>query len=47
MIVRAMKNKFYPNEDEYVSAVAEAFAYEYRSAIAAGLILQIDAPDLA
>ena len=47
IIVRAMKNKFYPNEDEYLSAVAEALAYEYRSAIAAGLILQIDAPDLA
>ena len=47
IIVRAMKNKFYPNEDEYLSAVAEALAYEYKSAIAAGLILQIDAPDLA
>ena len=47
IIVRAMKNKFYPNEDEYLSAVAEALAYEYRSAIAAGLILQIYAPDLA
>ena len=47
LIVRAMKNKFYPNEDEYLSAVAEALAYEYKSAIAAGLILQIDAPDLA
>ena len=47
IIVRAMKNKFYPNEDEYLSAVAEALAHEYRSAIAAGLILQIDAPDLA
>ena len=47
IIVRAMKNKFYPNENEYLSAVAEALAYEYKSAIAAGLILQIDAPDLA
>ena len=47
IIVRAMKNKFYPNEDEYLGAVAEALAYEYKSAIAAGLILQIDAPDLA
>ena len=47
IIVRAMKNKFYPNEDEYLGAVAEALAYEYKSAIAAGLVLQIDAPDLA
>ena len=47
IIVRAMKNKFYSNEDEYLSAVAKALAYEYKSAIAAGLILQIDAPDLA
>ena len=42
-----MKNKYYPNESEYLNAVAEALAYEYKSAIAAGLILQIDAPDLA
>ena len=32
VIVRAMKHKFYPNEDEYFSAVAEALAYEYKSA---------------
>ena len=31
MIVRAMKHKFYPNEDKYFSAVAEALAYEYKS----------------
>ena len=30
-----------------MSAVAEALTYEYKSAIAAGLILRIDAPDLA
>ena len=47
IIVRAMKNRFYPNQDEYLSAVAEALTYEYKSAVAAGLILQIDAPDLA
>ena len=47
IIVRAMKNEFYPTEDDYLSAVANAIANEYKSAIEAGLILQIDAPDLA
>ena len=39
IIVRAMKNKFYPNEDEYLGAVDEALAFEYKAAIADGLIL--------
>ena len=42
-----MKNKFYHNEDEQLSAVADALTYEYKSAIVAGLILRIDVPDLA
>ncbi len=39
-------NDFYPTQDAYLEAVAEAMRPEYEAIVAAGLILQIDAPDL-
>jgi 5-methyltetrahydropteroyltriglutamate--homocysteine methyltransferase len=41
------KNEYYPNEDEYIEAVAEAMRVEYEAIVAAGFQLQIDSPDLA
>ena len=41
------KNEFYPSEDAYIEAVAEALRPEYEAIVAAGFDLQIDAPDLA
>lgn len=40
-------NDFYPTQDAYLQALAEALAVEYEAIVRAGLILQIDAPDLA
>lgn len=40
-------NDFYPTQDAYLEAVGEAMRAEYESIVAAGLLLQIDAPDLA
>jgi len=40
-------NDFYPSQDDYLSALAEALRIEYEAIANAGLILQIDAPDLA
>jgi 5-methyltetrahydropteroyltriglutamate--homocysteine methyltransferase len=40
-------NEFYPTQDEYLTALAEALRCEYEAIVAAGVILQIDAPDLA
>jgi 5-methyltetrahydropteroyltriglutamate--homocysteine methyltransferase len=40
-------NRFYPSHTEYLEAVATAMRDEYEAIIAAGLILQIDCPDLA
>jgi 5-methyltetrahydropteroyltriglutamate--homocysteine methyltransferase len=40
-------NDFYPNQDAYLEALADALAVEYEAIVAAGIILQIDAPDLA
>ena len=41
------KNEFYPSEEEYIEAVAEAMRVEYEAIVAAGFQLQIDSPDLA
>ena len=40
-------NDYYRTQDEYLSALAEALRSEYEAIAAAGLVLQIDAPDLA
>lgn len=40
-------NEFYPTQDAYLEAVAEAMRAEYEAIVAAGFSLQIDAPDLA
>jgi 5-methyltetrahydropteroyltriglutamate--homocysteine methyltransferase len=41
------KNEFYPSEDTYIEAVAEAMRVEYEAIVNAGFLLQIDSPDLA
>jgi 5-methyltetrahydropteroyltriglutamate--homocysteine methyltransferase len=40
-------NDYYRTQDEYLAALAEALRFEYEGIVAAGVILQIDAPDLA
>lgn len=40
-------NDFYPTQDAYLEAVAEAMRVEYEGIVQAGFLLQIDAPDLA
>jgi 5-methyltetrahydropteroyltriglutamate--homocysteine methyltransferase len=39
-------NKFYPSHEKYLEALANAMQTEYEAIVAAGLDLQIDAPDL-
>jgi 5-methyltetrahydropteroyltriglutamate--homocysteine methyltransferase len=39
-------NDFYATEDAYLEALAEAMRPEYEAIVAAGLILQLDSPDL-
>jgi len=41
------KNEYYPDDDTYIEAVAEALRHEYEAIVAAGFMLQIDSPDLA
>jgi 5-methyltetrahydropteroyltriglutamate--homocysteine methyltransferase len=39
-------NAYYKTHEQFVSAIAEAMQAEYQAIVAAGLILQIDAPDI-
>ena len=40
-------NEHYPSHEAYLFAIADALAHEYETIAAAGLMLQIDCPDLA
>jgi 5-methyltetrahydropteroyltriglutamate--homocysteine methyltransferase len=40
-------NDYYRTQDDYLAALAEALRVEYEAIVAAGVLLQIDAPDLA
>jgi 5-methyltetrahydropteroyltriglutamate--homocysteine methyltransferase len=46
ILTRFIINLHYPNEDAYVAALAGALKTEYQAIVAAGFVLQIDAPDL-
>jgi 5-methyltetrahydropteroyltriglutamate--homocysteine methyltransferase len=41
------QNEYYPNDEAYIEAVAEAMRVEYEAIVNAGFLLQIDSPDLA
>jgi 5-methyltetrahydropteroyltriglutamate--homocysteine methyltransferase len=47
IVASAMENQFYATTEEYVRAVAAALRTEYLAIVERGLLLQIDAPDLA
>jgi 5-methyltetrahydropteroyltriglutamate--homocysteine methyltransferase len=47
IVTAAMQNQHYATDDEYLHAVTDALTTEYRYIVERGLLLQIDAPDLA
>ena len=47
IIAAGMQNDYYDDLETYVNAIADALKTEYQMIVAAGFILQIDAPDLA
>ena len=47
IIAAAMQNDHYPDIESYIDALATALSVEYHAIVEAGLLLQIDAPDLA
>jgi 5-methyltetrahydropteroyltriglutamate--homocysteine methyltransferase len=40
-------NQYYPSDEAYVFAIAEGLRHEYETIAAAGIVLQVDCPDLA
>jgi 5-methyltetrahydropteroyltriglutamate--homocysteine methyltransferase len=47
IVAAVMENRFYASRAEYLQAVAAALSIEYQRIVDLGLLLQIDAPDLA
>ena len=47
VIATFLPNAYYPTEEAYLSALAEAMRHEYQAIVQAGFLLQIDCPDLA
>lgn len=47
IVAAVLENQHYPTREEYVAAVAAALRTEYQAIVGRGLLLQIDAPDLA
>jgi 5-methyltetrahydropteroyltriglutamate--homocysteine methyltransferase len=46
-IAQVMQNNYYPTQEAYLYALADAMRYEYQAIVAAGFTLQLDCPDLA
>ncbi|HEY7491669.1 MAG TPA: cobalamin-independent methionine synthase II family protein [Candidatus Tectomicrobia bacterium] len=47
VIANFLPNAYYPTEEAYLYALAEVMQQEYQAIVQAGLLLQIDCPDLA
>ena len=47
VIATFLSNGFYPTDEEYIYALADVMKPEYDAIAAAGIVLQVDCPDLA
>ncbi|HKD87880.1 MAG TPA: cobalamin-independent methionine synthase II family protein [Streptosporangiaceae bacterium] len=47
VIAAFLANDYYPSDEEYIFALADAMKPEYDAIAAAGIVLQLDCPDLA
>jgi 5-methyltetrahydropteroyltriglutamate--homocysteine methyltransferase len=47
IIAAFLSNAYYPTDEEYIFALADAMKPEYDAIAAAGIVLQVDCPDLA
>jgi pimeloyl-ACP methyl ester carboxylesterase len=46
MVQYGSRNEYYPSDEAYVYALADALQEEYNAMVNAGFLLQIDAPEL-
>ena len=47
LVATRLRNEYYPTQEAYIYAIADAMKYEYRTIVESGLLLQIDCPDLS
>ena len=47
VIAHFLPNEYYPSDEAYLYALADAMQGEYRAVVDAGFVLQLDCPDLA
>ena len=47
VIATSTPNRYYPNDEVYLYAIADVMKREYAAIVGAGLVLQLDCPDLA
>ena len=47
VIAAFLANEYYPSDEDYIFALADAMKPEYDAIAAAGIVLQVDCPDLA
>lgn len=47
IVAAVVQNRHYDSEEAYLAALAEALRHEYAAILDAGLVLQLDCPDLA
>ena len=47
IVATTMLNAYYKSQQDYLDAIAREMRIEYAKVVDAGLVLQIDAPDLA
>jgi 5-methyltetrahydropteroyltriglutamate--homocysteine methyltransferase len=47
MVARTVRNAYYPDEETFIHAIADAMRDEYEAIVNAGFVLQLDCPDLA
>ncbi|HUB38866.1 MAG TPA: cobalamin-independent methionine synthase II family protein [Streptosporangiaceae bacterium] len=47
VIAAFLANEYYPSDEDYIFALADAMKPEYDAIAAAGIVLQLDCPDLA
>jgi len=46
-IGRFLQNRYYPSDEKYLYTLADVMKREYQAIVGAGIILQVDCPDLA
>ena len=47
LLAQRIENRYYATYDEYLAAIVDVMKVEYRAIVDAGLLLQVDAPEMA